>query len=154
MQTIDEAIKSRFKSPAQRAAINLVYTANIFTDRVNAVLKPHGLSHPQYNILRILRGSSPTPLSIKSIRERMLDRSSDVSRIVDKMVSKGLINRCPCPNDRRNVNVTISEQGLALLSQMDCVVNASDEILAAFSEEELAQLSDFLDRLRAQLEQS
>jgi DNA-binding MarR family transcriptional regulator len=102
----------------------------------------------QYNILRILRGQYPKPATIKLIKERMLDKMSDASRIVEKLRLKGLVERTICPNDRRNVDVCITEKGLGLLTQLDKHDGEVDAKLSSLNTEEVAQLNSLLDKLR------
>ena len=129
--------------------VNLLHTYACVASHIQSILKEHGLSMPQYNILRILRGQKGKPAALLTIKERMLDKQSDVSRIVDRLLSKGLIERHTCPADRRKVDVLINEKGLALLSAIDACEGRMSAITGALSGEELRQLNDLLDKLRS-----
>ncbi len=128
--------------------LNLVYTANWVTSRQSSVFKDSDITSQQYNVLRILRGQHPNPCSIKLIKERMLDRMSDASRIVDKLNTKKLVLRRECPNDRRSVDVVITEKGLELLRSMDHIDDISIQTLNALTADEVNTLNELLDKLR------
>ena len=112
------------------------------------LLKPFGLTLQQYNVLRILRGQHPDSVTVNAIIERMLDRMSNASRLVDKLLAKGLATRMTCPNDRRAVDVRITQKGLDVLEQIDHLQGVWENNLDTLSPEEAAQLSDLLDKLR------
>ena len=117
---IEEEIKqAQFRSPLHRLIVNLMYTNNWLSDSQMRLLKPFSLTVPQYNVLRILRGQHPKPVKINDITERMMDKMSNASRLVDKLLTKKLVLRSECPSDRRAVDVLISERGLALLKKID-----------------------------------
>lgn len=145
---IEEEIQNRFDNERHKAGVNLIYTSNWFSDKISDVVKQHGLTMQQYNILRILRGIHPQPVSVKYIRERMLDKMSDVSRLVEKMREKGLVLRFACPEDRRNVNITISDQGLEILRLVDPDLLVSQPIFSHLTDDEVAQFNNLLDKLR------
>lgn len=128
--------------------LNLIYTTNWLTSKQDSLFKDSGITVQQYNVLRILRGQYPNPCSIKLIKERMLDRMSDTSRIVDKLYTKKLLARNECPNDRRSVNVIISNQGLELLKSLDYVDDLSKQNLKSLSDKEIDTLNYLLDKLR------
>lgn len=119
MKIEDEIKQAQFRSPLHRLIVNLMYTNNSLADSQMRLLKPFGLTLPQYNVLRILRGQHPQPVKINDITERMLDKMSNASRLVDKLVGKKLVIRTECPSDRRAVDVIIDEKGLALLRKID-----------------------------------
>ena len=102
----------------------------------------------QYNVLRILRGQYPKPCNLKLIKERMLDRMSDASRIVDKLKAKGLLERHECPNDRRNVDLLINDKGLELLKALDHIDEEFKSTFKNLSVAEAKQLNDLLDKAR------
>ncbi|MCX6218088.1 MarR family transcriptional regulator [Spirosoma sp.] len=139
-----------FKSPYQRVLVNLMYTSNWIAGSQTQLLKPFKLTLQQYNVLRILRGQYPNPIKVSDITERMLDKMSNASRLVDKLLAKKLVLRTECPSDRRAVDVLITEKGLALLKQLD---THQDALNKSFQEkltvEEAESLSLLLDRLRA-----
>lgn len=128
--------------------LNLIYTTNWLTAKQDSLFKDSDITVQQYNVLRILRGQYPNPCSIKLIKERMLDRMSDTSRIVDKLFTKKLLQRNECPNDRRSVNVIISDKGLELLKSLDHVDELSKQMLKSLSTEEINTLNTLLDKLR------
>ncbi len=128
--------------------LNLVYTTNWITSKQGSFFKDSGITSQQYNVLRILRGQHPNPCSIKLIKERMLDRMSDASRIVDKLNTKKLLIRRECPNDRRSVDIIITDKGLALLKSLDHVDDISIQTLKSLNDNEVNTLNDLLDKLR------
>lgn len=148
---IKEEIKqSQFRSAYQMAFINILYTNNWLEEKVRDMLKGEELTKQQFNVLRILRGSHPEPLSTLQIRERMLDKMSDSSRIVDRLVKKDFVAKRICPSDKRLVDVSISEAGLQKLEEIDKKEMMIDESLAGISPEEAETLSMLLDKLRTQ----
>ncbi len=128
--------------------LNLIYTTNWLTAQQNSLFKDSDITLQQYNVLRILRGQHPNPCSIKLIKERMLDKMSDTSRIVDKLYTKKLLERNECPNDRRSVNVIITTKGLELLKSLDYIDDLSKQMLKSLSNEEVHTLNELLDKLR------
>jgi DNA-binding MarR family transcriptional regulator len=136
-----------FKNEHQKAMVNIIYTSNWLLERIKAFLETEDITHQQYNILRILRGSS-TPLSTLKIRERMLDKMSDSSRIVERLLKKGLVDKKTCPTDKRLVDVTITTAGLQLLKKLDDKSHEMDEMTAALDEKETQKLNRLLDKLR------
>ncbi|RMG69070.1 MAG: MarR family transcriptional regulator [Bacteroidetes bacterium] len=147
---LEEAIQQKvpFRSPWQRAAVNLLYTNNWLIGHQKELFKPFGITLQQYNVLRILRGQHPDPISTSEIRDRMLDKMSDVSRIVDRLVRKQLVVRRPCKADKRLVDVFISEQGLALLRELDHLDTDFDSVLKGLTKEEADLLNELLDKAR------
>jgi DNA-binding MarR family transcriptional regulator len=148
MKLEEEIQQKSFKSPHQKLAVNLLYTTNWLNYHYSIFFKDKDLSVQQYNVLRILRGQHPNPCTLKLIKERMLDRMSDASRIVDKLVSKGYIIRHQCPSDRRSVNLIISEKGLELLGSLDHIDEDTKKIFKNLSPEQIEDLNTLLDRLR------
>jgi len=147
---LEEDIQQRkFKSEYQKAIINVLYTHNHLVYEMNIVFKPHNLTRQQYNVLRILRGQLPNPSSVNLVKERMLDKMSDASRIVERLRVKGLVTRKKCNNDRRAVEVCISEKGLALLEKIDGEFEHLSLYNGSLSEEEAQTLNDLLDKMRA-----
>jgi DNA-binding MarR family transcriptional regulator len=137
-----------FRNAKQKAMINLLYTYGWTIERIKNFLASEDITHQQYNILRILRGSSPEPLSTLQIRERMLDKMSDTSRIVDRLLAKELVKKCVCPKDKRLVDVTISDKGQKLLKKLDTEAANIDNVMNNLTESEAEQLSHLLDKLR------
>ena len=144
---IDDAIKSRFSSSMHRAIVNVRYTSNYLASSQNAFLSRFGLTMPQFNILHILRGAEES-ISVNTIKNRMVEKSPNTTRLMDKLIDKGLITRERCSDDRRIVFVKISEGGLKLLADIDEQFNEEEFIPKTLSEEEAQQLSALLDKLR------
>ena len=146
---IDKDIQQRtFVDDRQRAMINLLYTYNWMLEQIKTFLATEDITHQQFNILRILRGSFPQPLSTLQIRERMLDKMSDTSRIVDRLVLKGLAQKSICPTDKRLVDVVITDKGQELLKRIDAQDTQMSGFMNNISLEEASILSGLLDRLR------
>jgi DNA-binding MarR family transcriptional regulator len=137
-----------FKGQNQKAVINLIYTYHWITEQIKSILSVEDITLQQYNILRILRGSDPQPLSTLAIRERMLDKMSDTSRIVDRLVIKQLVTKRMCPSDKRLVDVSITHQGKEMLERIDARDNEMRSVMANLSEEDLIVLNMLLDKLR------
>lgn len=148
MKLEDEIRQTKFINNSHKAIVNIIYTNNWLVNSQTCLLKKHNLTMQQYNILRILRGQYPNPSTIKLIKERMLDKMSDASRIVEKLRMKGLIDRTICDNDRRNVDVFINKKGLNLLASLDKMNDENDKLMSNLSNDELLTLNDLLDKLR------
>ncbi len=146
---IEEEIKGRFRNEYHKGLINLTYTVKQLSYEFYQSLKVYGISEQQYNVLRILRGfRSEAPLSINFIKERMLDRDSDVSRIIDRLFEKGFLIKSENPNDRRHKMVEITEKGLDLLDKMyNCELKA-DTLLNNLTLKEVNELNRLLDKSR------
>lgn len=140
--------QSRFRNAHQKAGINLIYTLAWMKERTKAIFDAEDITSQQFNILRILRGSYPTPLSTLQIRERMLEKMSDTSRIVDRLILKGLVKKVVCKNDRRLVDVIITDKGKKLLERLDLRQDEIDGVLGNLSEKDANILSDLLDKIR------
>ena len=146
--SIDKDIKQRtFRNEYQKAVINLIFTYNWTTEQIKSVLDKEDLTMQQFNILRILRGSE-TPLSTLQIRDRMLDKMSDTSRIVDRLVIKQLAKKVTCKADKRLVDVTITDKGRKILQKIDETAETMDNIFSALSETEAKKLNQLLDKIR------
>jgi DNA-binding MarR family transcriptional regulator len=146
---ISEDIKQKeFKSEFNKVLINLMYSNNWLNQKQNKLFKPRGITSAQYNVLRILRGQYPKTATVNLIIERMLDRMSNASRIVEKLVSKKLVSRIQCPSDRRAVDIKINDSGLELLDKLDLEIEQMEISLNSFSDEELKLMNGFLDRFR------
>lgn len=148
MKIEDEIKQKSFKSPYQKAFINVVYTSGWLQQQQTTLFKPFGITLPQYNILRILRGQHPQPATISLLIERMLDKTSNASRIVDKLEAKGLVTRKQCPADRRTVDVLITDKGLSLLKEMESIEGSETSGIRNLTEHEALQLSELLDKVR------
>lgn len=146
---IEEAIKqAQFRDPQQRAHVNLIFTHNYLQAKMMRQFKEFDLTLPQFNILRILRGQHPNPASVSLLVERMLDKMSNASRIVDKLLEKGLVSRRECPRDRRLVDILITDQGLDLLRRVDTSGALDNLGLDNLTATEADTLSYLLDKLR------
>ena len=146
---IDKDIQqAKFRNVYQKAAINLIYTVGWMRERTRTMFEAEDITPQQFNILRILRGSFPQPLSTLQIRERMLEKMSDTSRIVDRLITKGLVKKITCKNDRRLVDVIITDKGKKLLERLDLKQDQMDSVLGNLSEQDAAILSDLLDKIR------
>lgn len=147
--SIETDIKqTAFRSSYHRLVVNLMYTNNWLCDSQMRILKPYGITLQQYNVLRILRGTSPQPAKISDITERMLDKMSNASRLVDKLLAKELVQRTECPSDRRACDVVITDKGLEMLTRIDAVQHEWEDHLHVLSPTDAAQLSNLLDQLR------
>lgn len=145
---IDKDINQyQFRNNLQRASVNLIFTSNWLNERIKNIIDEADITTQQYNILRILRGNKK-PLSTLQIRERMLDKMSDTSRIVDRLVKKGLVAKTTCETDKRLVDICITEAGLNLLAQLDSRNQDIDNVLNNLDDEEAIQLSKLLDKIR------
>ena len=148
---IDKDIQQEnFRSIYQKLSINLIFSTNWITEKIKNILQEEDITPQQYNILRILRGSKK-PLSTLQIRERMLDKMSDTSRIVERLVKKELVEKKTSNIDERLVDVSIAESGLELLKRLDQKNEELDAILQNLSPEEAAGLSDLLDKMREKI---
>lgn len=146
---IEDELKGRFRNEYHKGAINLAYTYKHLGYEFHQSLKAHGLAEQQYNVLRILRGfRSEAPVSIGFIKERMLDKNSDISRIVDRLFEKGFVNRSENPNDRRQKNIEITIKGLNLLDKMLNCELKTDTLLKNLSQSEVEELNRLLDKIR------
>jgi DNA-binding MarR family transcriptional regulator len=147
----DEIKQTSFQSEGQKAYLNILFTSGWLSLRQAAAFRPYGLTLPQFNVLRILRGQHPKPATVAMLIERMLDKTSNASRIVDKLEEKKLVTRTVCPANRRAVDIRITEAGLDLLRQIDesGLTVFRQQGSDALSEDELKQLNYLLDKLRA-----
>lgn len=146
---LEDEIKSKaFKSVYEKLEVNLIFTYNWARDVKSKYFKDINVTPQQYNVLRILRGRYPNPYSTSDIRDRMLDKMSDVSRIVDRLLSKGYLDRKSCDKDRRLVDVVINKEGLGLLKQMEKNIVASAKEFQNLSKKEVSKLNLLLDKLR------
>jgi DNA-binding MarR family transcriptional regulator len=145
MGDISKDINSTFPNNKVKALLNIIYTANWIKSNQNTFFKPFGISQQQFNILRILRGAKK-PIKVQTIKERMLERSPNATRLMDKLCSKNLIERIACPDDRRIVHIKITSTGLKLLDDISKLMK--DDYIENLTEEEASQLSDLLDKIR------
>lgn len=148
MELEKEIKQSKFRNQYQKMIINILFTAGWLNHHNSLKLKPHGISPQQFNILRILRGQHPNPVTINLLQERMLDRMSNASRLVEKLRQKNLVERQICERDRRAVDVVITAQGLAVLAELDQVMIDWENECKVLSAEEVSTLNRLLDKLR------
>jgi DNA-binding MarR family transcriptional regulator len=145
---LEEAIKqTKFVSQQQKAFLNLFYLSGLMKSAQARFFKQHDLSPEQYNILRILRGQYPNPANIGLLQDRMLDKMSNASRLVEKLKQKSLLSREECPKDRRQVEVLITKSGLELLEYLDPAIRSFETDFRGLKEDELIKLNELLDKL-------
>lgn len=140
--------QTSFRNEYQKAAINLIYTFNWMNEKMKAMFDKEDITPQQFNILRILRGAGK-PISTLQIRQRMLDKMSDTSRIVDRLLAKGLVKKNTCPNDKRLVDVSITDKGKKLLERMDLLAPEMDAIFKNLSDADAKSLNKLLDKIRS-----
>ena len=146
---IEEEIKQdKFHSEYQKLAINILFTSNWLNSTTTKTLKPFGISPQQYNVLRILKGQSPNSISVNNIMERMIDKMSNTSRLVEKLRQKELIERVICEKDRRQVDVKITKKGIALLEKVKTEMNSFKVLTETISEKEANIINKLLDKMR------
>jgi DNA-binding MarR family transcriptional regulator len=147
MKLEEEIKQQKFRSGHQKALLNLLYTASWVQGKQQNFFKPFKITAQQFNILRILKGQHPAAISATEIKARMLDKNSDVSRLLDRLVAKDLISKTTCPNDKRATDVTITTSGMELLKTLENYQGQIDGVLS-LSEEEAFHLSELLDKCR------
>ena len=143
--------QTNFRNEYQKLGINIMYTANWLNEKISSILSQEDITQQQYNILRILRGSE-VPLSTLQIRERMLDKMSDTSRIVDRLIVKELVAKSTCPTDKRLVDITLTDKGHALVEKLDQLNDQIDGLLKGVTEHEAKTINEILDKLRSSAE--
>jgi len=146
--TLEKKIKqAKFKSQQHKLAVNLLFTSHQVSYLLHQQFKDQEITHQQYNVLRIMRGQHPSPCNLRLIKERIIDRMSDTSRIVDKLLLKGLVERKESKADRRNVDLSITNKGLKLLESLDHIDNSFDDLFKNLTKEEIKNLNLLLDKL-------
>lgn len=147
---IEEEIKSTVKLEiSKKIILNILFTQNVITDRLNEILKPYDLSGEQYNVLRILRGQKGNPANMCIIQERMLAKTSNTTRLVDKLLLKHLVTRNVCPDNRRKIEVMITQKGMDVLSELESKVEEHEKYFSKnLNPEELEQLNQLLEKYR------
>jgi DNA-binding MarR family transcriptional regulator len=148
MKIEEEIQQAKFRNAHHKVSVNLLYTAGWLEDQTKSFFKKHGITNQQFNILRILRGQLPNKISGAEIKNRMLDKNSDVSRLLDRLILKKLVAKSQCPNDKRAADVLITEAGLELLKRIDAKMNEIDLVVLNLTKTEAVQLSDLLDKCR------
>jgi DNA-binding MarR family transcriptional regulator len=146
---IDKVIKqSKFVDKYQKAMINLFFTSNFFRDTHLAIFNKHHIQGQHFNILRILNGKHPDPVSPGYIKEVMLDKGRDLTRLIDKLVVLGWVNRNVCPENKRRMNISLTINGLKAVEIISIEVHKKDQELKCLTDEEYQFLSDLLDKMR------
>jgi DNA-binding MarR family transcriptional regulator len=147
---IEEIIKSTIKlSVTKKVMLNLAYTRNYIGDKFSELLKPYGISSEQYNVLRILRGQKGNPLNMQDIQERMVTKNSNTTRLIDKLLIKEMVIRNTCPNNRRKIEIKITENGLNTLSKLDPVIENHELFFTEkLTNSELETLNILLEKIR------
>ncbi|SRR5690554_2631371 len=148
MKLEDEIKQQKFRNQKHKLLINLLFTGKWVAATISSYLKPYGLTHQQYNVLRILRGQNGTPISVNGIAERMIDKMSNVSRLIDKLDKKGLVIRKVNRKDRRQADIEISAKGHDLLRRLDNMDSDIENKFHNISMQEAEQLNDLMDKLR------
>lgn len=138
---------SRFRNDYQKALLSIIYTNNQLCEKLKPIFEREGITQQQFNILRILRGAH-APISTREIRKRMLDKMSDTSRLVDRLLAKGLVKKEISPIDKRMVDIVINKKGLQVLKKMEKYDVEMDNLLEALSQEELKALIYLLEKIR------
>jgi DNA-binding MarR family transcriptional regulator len=136
---------------SKKIIMNIIYTQNVITENFNEILKPYDISSEQFNVLRILRGQKGNPANMCVIQERMLAKTSNTTRLVDKLLLKELVTREVCPENRRKIEVLITPKGLNLLEELEPKVKLHEQSFSKnLSEEEMMQLNELLEKFRNQ----
>ena len=148
---IEEAIKATNEMElSSKTVVNIMFTSRIVEEPVQALLKEFELSPPQFNVLRILRGQRGKPANLSTLQERMIDKNSNTTRLVDKLLSKGWVRRQVCAKNRRKIEIFITEEGLSLLEKLDPrVIETNKKLVNKLTKNELETLNKLLDKLRS-----
>ena len=146
--SIEEEIDGHFRNEFHKGMINLIYTTNEIHFEFLSYLRTHGLTSQQYNVLKLLRRFGDAPRSIDFLRNRMLDKKSDMSRIIDRLFAQDLVDRVENITDRRQKEITITVKGMTLLDKMDDCERHTDGLLKNLTEEEVQELNRLLDKIR------
>lgn len=148
MSLEDDIKQDKFQNEHQKAAINILYTGSWLYNMNASYLKKFGITPEQFNVLRILRGSHPTTMMLSEITQRMIDKSSNCTRLVEKLRQKNLLNREICENNRRQVDISITDKGLQLLKKIDGDAPEWLKAIERLSKTEVKDLNRMLDKLR------
>jgi len=151
---IEDELKSAFKNDYHKLVVNLLLTYMRLSEPFQELLKKYDLTSTQYNVLRILRGQKQVPASIGLIKERMIERNSDVSRVIDRLLKKKLIERRENKNDRRQRDILINAAGLELLENIDLHENNYDALNLPLSADEVITMNNLLDKMRSNLDEN
>jgi DNA-binding MarR family transcriptional regulator len=147
---IEDVIKSTVTlDDAKKVILNIMYTQNVISDKFAEIMRPHDLSSEQYNVLRILRGQKGCPANMCIIQERMLAKNSNTTRLIDKLLLKDFVTREVCPDNRRKIEVMITQKGLDVLNELDPFVLEHEQLFANnLTQSELGQLNTLLEKYR------
>lgn len=148
MKIEDEIKQSKFRTEKLKLVVNLIFTGNWINYRTSEMLKPFNLTIQQYNILRILNGQYPNPATVNLLIDRMLDKMSNVSRIIDRLVNKKLVTRESCGSDKRCVDIKITAQGIKMLEKIGLNEIEWEKKFTKLSSKECKELNSLLDKLR------
>jgi len=148
MKLEDELKQKTFTDPFLKASLNILVTADRISAATSALLKPFGISNEQYNVLRILRGQHPNVSPLRLITERMISKSSNATRLVEKLRHKGLVDRTICESNRRQVEIVITDSGLRLLDELDPLVKTTTAEMNRITKSESQELNRILDKIR------
>ncbi len=145
---VEEIIRTTKKIPLKsRTLIHLMLVNNKVNETISAALKPYGVSLQQFNVLRILRGQGSTPANLTTLNERMVTKMSNTTRLVDKLLIKGFVERSICEENRRKIEITITNKGLDILKDMDVVMHNTEAVLVEqLTEKELLELNTLLNK--------
>jgi DNA-binding MarR family transcriptional regulator len=144
----DPIINGTFRNDYHKAVVNIVYTNQYVSNKLKELLLQEGITQQQFNILRILRGKHPESVSNRYLKEHMIDKNSDVTRIIDRLLKLKLVYRTLSNADRRQVEISITDEGLAVLSRLDIISQKEDAIPGNLTEEEVHQLNYLLNKMR------
>ncbi len=149
MKLEDEIKQKKFKDEYQKLLLNIIFTGNWLNSQSIKAFKPYGVSPQQYNVLRILKGQYPDAITVNQIAERMLDKNSNASRLIDKLVVKKLVNRTICKEDRRQMDIAITKSGIDLIEKMNIEETGIHAIIPKLvSKKDAKLLNDILDSIR------
>jgi DNA-binding MarR family transcriptional regulator len=148
MKLEDEIKQAKFRNEYHKLTVNLIYSYGWITNQSSKLFSRHSITNSQFNILRILRGQYPQPATVNILKERMLDKMCDASRLVERLRLKGLVKRELSSSNRRQVDVIITRKGLDLLAEIDKLDPVQDGILRALSESEAKTINLLLDKMR------
>lgn len=150
MQQLEDILKTKQPMPLSRKTVlNVFHLNSIIKDKLLLSLKPYDLSIEQFNVLRILRGQKGQPVNLQDIQDRMINKMSNTTRLVDKLILKGYVERFVCENNRRKVEIFITDTGLKLLNNLDPVVDETEKLItAALNTEELKTLNILINKLK------
>jgi len=141
-------VTNKFESEYHKVSLNIIYTSNFLQGLSRPMTDDENITPQQYNVLRILRGQNGKPATINLLKERLLDRMSDVSRIIDRLVQKKLVSRCTSSKDRRAVDIVISKDGLLILERLDKKMSIHNLLDKKLTDDECKQLNYLLDKMR------